>query len=155
MSAHEPDAEMLRRMLPLVDPDSHPVPDDILRVAEGLFLWKSVAADLAVLESSGATALTGVRGSVATTRLSCTLPGGSTEIEIEYFAAERLLVVDVGDVATAGVRLTRLDGEAQDVETAPDVAGICRFVVVDPGRIFLVFRREDGAPVKTEPLLLA
>ena len=149
---------MLRRILPLMEPEAHPVPEEVLRIAEGLFLWKSVAADLAVLETDDLTTLAGVRGSGASAGLSCTIPGEANEIEIEYFGPERLLIVDLGDARMETVRLSRLDtGErtARDITVEPDEAGVCRFAGVAPGTVFLVFQRAQSGISKTEPLVLA
>jgi hypothetical protein len=158
MATDEQDLEMLRRILPMVDPEAAPVPDDVLRIAEGLFLWKSVAADIAALEASES-AVVGFRGVIASTRLSCALVGGIGEVEIEYFGADRLLVVDLGESTAERVRLRRLDddpaGASRDLTVEPDDAGVCRFADVPAGRVFLVFERSGGALTKTEPLLLA
>jgi hypothetical protein len=160
MANNEPTDETLGRMLSEVDPDHDPAPDELIRISEALFIWKSIEADLATLEVSGDTALSRVRGTVASTSCSYTLDGDEEGIEVEYFGSDHLLVVDLAGSSAISVAVWRLDVTSTEVpegvETAePDEARVCRLADVAPGPVFFVFQRADRSLDKTGPLLLA
>ena len=49
-SSAAPDNAMLRLLLAEIDPEFDPVPEELIRVSEGLFICRTIDADLAALD---------------------------------------------------------------------------------------------------------
>ena len=66
-----------------------PVPDDVLRISEGLFTWRTIDAELAELELSDAEEAVGVRGEDATT-LTFVIDDQVIEVELQVDRGDSL-----------------------------------------------------------------
>jgi hypothetical protein len=121
-----------------------PVPDDVIRVSEGLFAWRTVDAELAELELAGADEPVGVRGSDLHT---FTFVIQDQVIEVEFDADTRQLVVDLGGSLASAIRLVTPSGAL--VEGAINDAGISRFVDPPTGPVQLIITRQNGETIKT------
>ncbi len=121
-----------------------PVPDDVIRISEGLFTWRTIDAELAELELSDADQPVGVRGEDSTT-LTFVIDDQVIEVELQVDGA--VLVVDLGGNWASGIRLVTPSG-AEFVGDIDDV-GVTRFADPPTGPIQLIIERENGASIKT------
>jgi hypothetical protein len=120
-----------------------PVPDDVLRISEGLFTWRTIDAELAELELADAASV-GVRGADSVT---FTFVLGDQVIEVELEVDPRQLVVDLGGNWASGIQLVTPAGAI--VAGAIDDAGVARFADPPTGPIQLIIAREGGVTIKT------
>ena len=121
-----------------------PVPEDVLRISEGLFTWRTIDAELAELELIDETSAAAVRGAESAT---LTFVVGDRVIEVEIDEDDGTLVVDLGGDWAARIDLVTPAGTA--VTGSIDEAGVCRFVDPPTGPVQLVIIRADGVVVKT------
>ncbi len=121
-----------------------PVPDDVIRISEGLFTWRTIDAELAELELSDSDQPAGVRGDDATT---LTFVIDDQVIELELHADRAELVVDLGGNWASEVRIVTPSGDT--VTAAIDDAGVARFIDPPTGPIQLIITRRAGGTVKT------
>ena len=121
-----------------------PVPDDVIRISEGLFTWRTIDAELAELELSDADASVGVRGENTTT---FTFTFEDQVIEVEFDTDTRQLVVDLGGTWASTIRLVTPAGASEAGEI--DEAGVARFADPPTGPIQLIITRDGGDTVKT------
>jgi hypothetical protein len=126
-----------------------PVPDDLLRISEGLFAWRTIDAELAELEISEAEVAASVRGADSTV---LTFAIDDRLIEVEVDEVERAMVVDLGGRWAAGIDLVTPSGTA--VAGLMDDAGVCRFSDLPSGPVQIVITRDDGVLVKTRWITL-
>lgn len=119
-----------------------PVPEEVLRVSEDLFTWRTIDAELAELETTDSTAMAGVRGANSTV-ITFVVDDRVVEVEVDE---DRTVVVDLGGRWAAGIDLVARSGIT--VEGAIDEAGVCRFVAAPTGPVQLVITKQDGALVK-------
>lgn len=120
-----------------------PIPDDVLRMSEGLLTWRTIDAELAELELADATGA-GVRGEADT---AMTFVVDDRVIEAELDAERHALVVDLGARWAAAIELITPQGPTT-VGTI-DQNGVCSFVDPPQGPVQLVITREDGSLIKT------
>lgn len=126
-----------------------PVPDDLLRISEGLFAWRTIDAELAELEIADADAAAVVRGADST---FLTFVIDDRLIEVEVDEAAGTLVVDLGGRWAAGIDLVTPTGTA--VIGSIDDTGVCRFTDLPTGPVQLVITGDDGVLVKTRWITL-
>ena len=121
-----------------------PIPDDLIRISEGLFTWRTVDAELAELELRDADELAGVRGEDTTT-LTFVLDDQVIEAELQIDGSE--LVVDLGGDWATGIRLVTPSGG--DLVGNLDDVGIARFTDPPTGPGQLIIERDNGGTIKT------
>lgn len=126
-----------------------PVPDDLLRISEGLFAWRTIDAELAELEIADADAAAAVRGADSTL-LTFVIDDRLIEVEVDEEAGT--LVVDLGGRWATGIDLVSPSGTA--VAGSIDDAGVCRFSDLPSGPVQLVITGDDGVLVKTRWITL-
>lgn len=124
---------------------SDPVPDAVLRAAEGLFTWRTIDAELAELELVDPE-LAAVRGDSAVA-LTFVVDDRVIEVEVDTNGPDVNVVVDLGGPWAAGIRLVVPTGDA--LEGSIDDAGLCRFDAAPTGPVQIVVTRADGSSVKT------
>jgi hypothetical protein len=130
----------------LRDALADPVPDDVVRISNELFTWRTIDAELADLEIADSDEPVGVRGGEATT---LTFVIGDQVIEADVDTEENELVVDLGGDWASEVALWTPDGMAATGHI--DAAGVARFQDQDlpTGPVQLVITRRSGGSVKT------
>jgi len=121
-----------------------PVPDELLRISEGLFTWRTIDAELAELEFADTEQPVGVRGEEDTT-LTFVIDDQVIEVEVASDGGE--LVVDLGGTWASGIRLTTPSGE--EVVGVIDDVGVARFDAPPSGPIQLIIERGTGGTIKT------
>lgn len=141
MTDHPGDHADLERRLR--DAVRDPVPHDLVRIAAGLFTWRTIDAELAELELADADASSAVRGGEPVT---ATFAIDDRVIEVEHHA-DGELVVDLGGRWAEAVAIYTPVGEA--AVAATDEAGVARFAEMPRGPVQFVVRTADGAAVKT------
>src|SRR3954453_24017110 len=77
-----------------------PVSENLMRISEGLFTWRTIGAELAELEVSDESV--GVRGEDTAT---LTFVVEDQVIEVDLRTDPRQLIVDLGGNCAAGIRL--------------------------------------------------
>ncbi len=143
---HPTDEELEQR---LRDSLHDPVPDEVLRISEGLFTFRTIDAELAELEAADAEAAGAVRGEDPTV---LTFVVGDHVIEVELDEGDgSLMAYPIGQWAV-GIDLLTPSGTA--IAGTIDETGVCRFVNPPSGPVQLVISREDGELVKTRWITL-
>ena len=121
-----------------------PVPDDVIRISEGLFTWRTIDAELAELEIAAADQPVGVRGSGL---LAFTFVVQDHVIEVEFEVDTRQLVVDLGGTWASAIRLVTPSGAV--VAGAINDAGVSRFADPPTGPVQLIITKYSGESIKT------
>ena len=121
-----------------------PVPDDLIRISDGLFTWRTIDAELAELELSDSEQSAGVRGEDSTT---LTFLIEDQVIEVELLVESGELVVDLGGDWASDVRLVTPDGG--ELVGDIDEVGVARFADPPTGPIQLIISRANGGAIKT------
>jgi hypothetical protein len=121
-----------------------PVPDDVIRISEGLFTWRTIDAELAELELADADSAVGVRGADSAT---FTFVIEDHVIEVELETDPRQLVVDLGGNWASGILLVTPAGVS--VDGAIDDAGVARFADPPTGPVQLIITRDGSDTIKT------
>ena len=134
------DADLERQ---LKDAARDPVPDELVRIAAGLFTWRTIDAELAELELGDLETTALVRGGAPSTT---TFVVHDRVIEVELHADGELFV-DLGGRWAEAVALYTPEGGAATATT--DEAGVARFPQVPSGPVQLVITATGGAAVKT------
>ena len=137
---HPTDEELEQR---LRDSLHDPVPDDVLRISEDLFTFRTIDAELAELELADAEAAAAVRGDDPAV---LTFAVGDHVIEVEFDDDGSLMAYPIGRWAV-GIDLVTPAGTA--IAGSIDQAGVCRFGNPPTGPVQLVITRDDGVLVKT------
>ena len=119
-----------------------PVPDELLRISQGLFTWRTIDAELAELELLDVDADAGVRGTLT---MSATFVVDDRVIEVELDDRGEL-IVDLGGRWAESVSVHGPAGETMRADT--DDAGVARFRPAPRGPVQFVIRTDEAA-IKT------
>ncbi len=133
------DDELERRVRDAV---RDPVPEELLRISNGLFTWRTIDAELAELELADAEATADVRGTLT---VNATFVVGDRVIEVELDDRGEL-IVDLGGRWADAVAIYTPAGEALRADT--DEAGVARFRPAPRGPVQFVIDTVDAA-IKT------
>jgi hypothetical protein len=122
-----------------------PVPDDVVRVSQGLYALRTLDADLAELVADSLDTAGAVRGPAAVRLLAYEANGVTLELEVSQSGDSRALLGEV----TGAITAVTLETTGGSQEVAVDDAGRFQMADVPAGPMRLRCTAADGSAVAT------